>query len=225
MLEFSVYALCIIIFIISAYIVSYNVSIIAIQKTPIQQSWLSIGIAVQLMIPILFLIFRTDGNIRHLIFKYLSMLTMTYVHLYITKFNVGVRKHYVKLNLMICNTFIAYIAMYLILDIFKLKQNINLAGVVTNFLFNNGTIIMSTFDVYCIIAACGSLCVDFFNVRTSVNVIKILNILYELGLLIYLIRDRECHMCFHALSIMMLLIEVMLIKIICINKGRYYNDR
>ena len=219
------FLMCLFLFALSGYLITYNVEIISIQKTPIQQSWLSIGLTFQLMLPILFLVFRNDQAIKLLTMKYFSLLTMSYFHLYITKFNVQISKHYIKANLIAINTYISYIVMCMIISVINFKYTENTTGIIIDKLFSKETIVTCIFLMYNAIAVCGSLCIDFFKVKSTVNVLKMLNVIYEISLIVFLALGSRHFICFFILAFLVILIDVFLIKIICIDKGRYYYDR
>lgn len=202
--------------VISLVLIVYNINIYKVQKTPVQQNWLSTGLALQLLLPISPLLKGCSDNVLS---SYIIYSVIIYGFLYNTKFCISCKKGHIKRFILMLSVYIPIIYLLLNVELFRsLKPFVGVGYLTVLFVLKNYLILIMTILPIIVIGIIGFL--DRKNVNTSINILRIfLSVgLLSTGITIIL-GDYNLLI---ISKVLLIVIDVFLVKIVWINKGRFY---
>lgn len=202
--------------VISLVLIVYNINIYKVQKTPVQQNWLSTGLALQLLLPISSLLKGCSDNVLS---SYIVYSVIIYGLLYNTKFCISCKKSLIKRFILMLSVYIPIIYLLLNVELFRsLKPFVGVGYLTVLFMLKNYLILIMTILPIIVIGIIGFL--DRKNVNTSINVLRIfLSVgLLSTGITIIL-GDYNLLI---ISKVLLIVIDIFLVKIVWINKGRFY---
>lgn len=202
--------------VISLVLIVYNINIYKVQKTPVQQNWLSTGLALQLLLPISSLLKGCSDNVLS---SYIVYSVIIYGLLYNTKFCISCKKGLIKRFILMLSVYIPIIYLLLNVELFRsLKPFVGVGYLTVLFVLKNYLILIMTILPIIVIGIIGFL--DRKNVNTSINVLRIfLSVgLLSTGITIIL-GDYNLLI---ISKVLLIVIDIFLVKIVWINKGRFY---
>ena len=202
---------------ISLFIFIYNFNVNNVQKTPVQQNWLSVGVLFQIFICVSSLCYK-DFYVDRLILNDIGYLSIAYILLYSTKFNRVLRKYVIKCNLCIINMFIPMFAFYALVD-FLIVSGPNMSILTLNFYYAKHYLV-NTFVLYVFFSNIFAIIKNYSFVRPINTVLRIF--LMVSLFLISLDTEIRSLILYCSCILIFILINILLIIIIYFNKGRFY---
>lgn len=209
-----------IISILAFVLIFYNLSIYNVKKTPVQQNWLSTSFVVQL--PMAFLCFFPQ-NIDNLFTAYLMFITSIYGNLYSTKFNITCKKVLIKAQVFLLSLFIPLIYVLWNIELFQALNNTIEIGYLSMF-FGTDVYVISIMVVIITIHSIVLIIADFKNVTIWINIDRIVLLVFTIfsGVCIMIKYDYVIWM---ISKVFVILIDLIILKVIWIDKGRFHNDK
>lgn len=203
---------------ISIVLTVYNVNIYKVQKTPVQQNWLSIGLAIQTLLPIVYYLGLRPNNVLS---SYIVYAVIIYCLLYNTKFCISCKKSFIKKFILMLSMYIPIIYFLLSIELFKcIEPLVDVGYLTTLFLIKNPLILLIT--ILLIIANTFICFLDRKNVNSD---IIILRVFLSIGLLFtgttILLSNYNLLI---VSKIILIIIDILLVKIIWVNKGRFHKN-
>lgn len=203
---------------ISIVLTVYNVNISKVQKTPVQQNWLSIGLAIQTLLPIVYYLGLRPNNVLS---SYIVYAVIIYCLLYNTKFCISCKKNLIKKFILMLSMYIPIIYFLLSIELFKcIEPLVDVGYLTTLFLIKNPLILLIT--TLLIIANTFICFLDRKNVNSD---IIILRVFLSIGLLFtgttILLSNYNLLI---VSKIILIIIDILLVKIIWVNKGRFHKN-
>lgn len=203
---------------ISIVLTVYNVNISKVQKTPVQQNWLSIGLAIQTLLPIVYYLGLRPNNVLS---SYIVYAVIIYCLLYNTKFCISCKKSLIKKFILMLSMYIPIIYFLLSIELFKcIEPLVDVGYLTTLFLIKNPLILLIT--TLLIIANTFICFLDRKNVNSD---IIILRVFLSIGLLFtgttILLSNYNLLI---VSKIILIIIDILLVKIIWVNKGRFHKN-
>lgn len=203
---------------ISIVLTVYNVNISKVQKTPVQQNWLSIGLAIQTLLPIVYYLGLRPNNVLS---SYIVYAVIIYCLLYNTKFCISCKKSLIKKFILMLSMYIPIIYFLLSIELFKcIEPLVDVGYLTTLFLIKNPLILLIT--TLLIIANTFICFLDRKNVNSDIIILRVfLNIgLLFTGTTILLSNYNLLIVS----KIILIIIDILLVKIIWVNKGRFHKN-
>lgn len=202
--------------VISLVLIVYNINIYKVQKTPVQQNWLSTGLALQLLLPISFLLKGCSDNVLS---SYIVYSVIIYGLLYNTKFCISCKKGLIKRFILMLSVYIPVIYLLLNVELFRsLEPFVGVGYLTVLFVLKNYLLLIMTILPIVAIGIMGFL--DRKNVSTSINILRIF---LSVGLLstgvTIILGDYNLLI---ISKVLLIVIDIFLVKIVWINKGRFY---
>lgn len=208
----------IVLLIISTVLTVYNVNIYKVQKTPVQQNWLSVGLAIQTLLPIVYYLGLRPNNVLS---SYIVYAVIIYCLLYNTKFCISCKKSLIKKFILMLSMYTPIIYILLSIELFKCMEPFVDVGYLTAlFLVKNFLILLITL---LLIVTNTFICfLDRKNVNSDINTLRVF---LNIGLLF---TGATILLSNYSLLIIsktiLIVIDILLVKIVWINKGRFYKN-
>lgn len=208
----------IVLLIISTVLTVYNVNIYKVQKTPVQQNWLSVGLAIQTLLPIVYYLGLRPNNVLS---SYIVYAVIIYCLLYNTKFCISCKKSLIKKFILMLSMYTPIIYILLSIELFKCMEPFVDVGYLTAlFLVKNFLILLIT--LLLIITNTFICFLDRKNVNSDINTLRVF---LNIGLLF---TGATILLSNYSLLIVsktiLIVIDILLVKIVWINKGRFYKN-
>lgn len=208
----------IVLLIISTILTVYNVNIYKVQKTPVQQNWLSVGLAIQTLLPIVYYLGLRPNNVLS---SYIVYAVIIYCLLYNTKFCISCKKSLIKKFILMLSMYTPIIYILLSIELFKCMEPFVDVGYLTAlFLVKNFLILLIT--LLLIITNTFICFLDRKNVNSDINTLRVF---LNIGLLF---TGATILLSNYSLLIIsktiLIVIDILLVKIVWINKGRFYKN-
>lgn len=200
-------------FILSFILTLYNCKITSVQKTPVQQSWLSSFLIVQLTLMVVIL-FKNKFLIE--LFRFGTLVSLVYLSLYYTKFSFKETiKWITKVYILVQETYLSLLIMAMFISILNIRfQNVFSISTIMDF------IIISLFLLFFITY-------NIFFIIGSYRTIK--KTIIALGIILLILHVLSFTFFFTTLTFLVpvilsifIILDGLIIKIIWIDRGRYY---
>lgn len=203
---------------ISIVLTVYNVNIYKVQKTPVQQNWLSIGLAIQTLLPIVYYLGLRPNNVLS---SYIVYAVIIYCLLYNTKFCISCKKSFIKKFILMLSMYIPIIYFLLSIELFKcIEPLVDVGYLTTLFLIKNPLILLIT-----ILLIIANTFICFLDRKNVYSDIIILRVFLSIGLLFtgttILLSNYNLLI---VSKIILIIIDILLVKIIWVNKGRFHKN-
>lgn len=203
---------------LSFILIIYNINIYKAQKTPVQQNWLSTGLAIQ--IPILFL-YILKPRAYYVLSSYIIYFSVVYGLLYSSKFCISCKKSFIKKYILFLSSSISIIFILINAELFRKISGLTQIGYLTCFYtIGNATIIFATLIM---------IILNVFIAIKDYKSVKITVVIFR-ALLCLCLLTTTCFICFDKAFILnmskfiLLIVDVFILKIIWIDKGRFYKN-
>lgn len=207
-------AFSIIISIVSLFLIIYNVNITNVQKTPIQQNWMTRCFLFQIGT---FFTFIVPDKDQLFFFGLIVLMSALYASLYLTKFNLKMTKRTLKVNIFIKNLLIVIVSIILLTFLcpYIMKGLLMYSYRIRNVLIVFICLYLMSFNVI-------SLIYNFYYVKTYVHFLYI-SFLMLIILLCTLFKYSN-QITFYLVNFSLLVMDFFIFIVICIKKGRFFNE-
>lgn len=203
---------------LSFVLIIYNINIYKAQKTPVQQNWLSTGLAIQ--IPILF-IYALRPAEYYVLSSYIIYLSVVYGLLYSSKFCISCKKSFIKKYILFLNDCISIIFILVNIELLKKINSLAQVGCLTCFYTIGNNIIILTTLILVILNVLITI-KDYKNIKITVVIFRILLCLCLLTTTCSIHFDKV--LILNISKFLLLIVDVFILKIIWIDKGRFYKN-
>jgi hypothetical protein len=206
------------IFLLSLTLIVYNINIYKAQKTPVQQNWLSTGLAIQ--IPILFLYILKPAE-YYVLSSYIIYLSVVYGLLYSSKFCISCKKGFIKKYILFLSSSISLIYILVNIELFRKITCLDKVGYlkcfyeISHFIVILITLATIIFNVLIIVK-------EYKSVKNTIFIFRTLLCLCLFVTTVSICFDSRFIINFARL--ILVFIDLVVLKIIWIDKGRFYKN-
>ena len=203
---------------LSFVLIIYNINIYKAQKTPVQQNWLSTELAIQ--IPILF-IYALRPAEYYVLSSYIIYLSVVYGLLYSSKFCISCKKSFIKKYILFLNDCISIIFILVNIELLRKINSLAQVGYLTCFYTIGNDIIIFTTLILVILNVLITI-KDYKSIKITVVIFRILLCLCLLTTTCSIHFDKV--LILNISKFLLLIVDVFILKIIWIDKGRFYKN-
>lgn len=204
--------------VMSLVLIIYNVNIYKVQKTPVQQNWLSTCLGLQLLLPLSLLIKGDAGNVLS---SYVVYMIMIYGFLYNTKFCISCKKSYIKKFILMLSICIPVMYIFFNVELFRsLFPSVEIGYLSVPIVIRNVILIGMTLILVVLISIIGFF--DKKNVHRNINLLRIFLVL-GISLTCVAIVFGNCDILIIS-KLVLVMVDAFLIMIVWAKKGRFHKN-